>query len=425
MCPQGYRSGVAQGKATVGERSATQEGEEDMSDKREKKKIRGVFEKVPGSGIWWIQYFDAERRRRREIAGARGNAIDLVRKRKNEALAGKKLPEKLRGRVVRFEELTAAAEAYCKANNQGQQFDLYRIGRFKAEFGNRLALIPIEDLRRWFDEQDWEDATYNRYKTTLSLIYRLAMENGKVASNPAKLLKHKREDNGRVRFLGQFAPLRTKLEYLKGFSDEESRLRAVILKNYPEHLPEFEIALQTGMRPSEQYGLVWSRVDLTRKLLTIPKTKNGRTRHLPLNSVAMGAFKVLRQRSLDPAGPVFVNIEGEPLRGYKHWFDPAVAEAGVREFTWYCLRHTFASRLVMSGVDLRTVAELLGHKTIQMTMRYAHLAPAHQLAAVERLASFEVAPVQTEESREPTEPSATISATEPEAEPFEKSAAVN
>ena len=75
-------------------------------------------------------------------------------------------------------------------------------------------------------------------------------------------------------------------------------------------------------------------------------------------------------------------MQGESLKGYKHWFDPALREAGISFFTWYCLRHTFASRLVMAGVDLRTVAELMGHKTIQMTMRYAHLAPAHKLAAV-------------------------------------------
>jgi site-specific recombinase XerD len=77
-------------------------------------------------------------------------------------------------------------------------------------------------------------------------------------------------------------------------------------------------------------------------------------------------------------------MQGEPLHGYKHWFDRAVSEAGIKDFTWYCLRHTFASRLVMVGVDLRTVAELMGHQTIQMTMRYAHLGPAHT-SAVERL----------------------------------------
>jgi site-specific recombinase XerD len=78
-------------------------------------------------------------------------------------------------------------------------------------------------------------------------------------------------------------------------------------------------------------------------------------------------------------------MQGERLTGYKHWFNRAVREAGSKDFTWYRLRHIFASRLTMAGVDLRTVAELMGHKTIQMTMRYAHLAPAHQLSAVEKL----------------------------------------
>jgi integrase len=69
----------------------------------------------------------------------------------------------------------------------------------------------------------------------------------------------------------------------------------------------------------------------------------------------------------------------------RRWFEPAVKAAGLESFTWHCLRHTFASRLVMAGVDIRTVQELLGHKTIAMTVRYSHLAPKHTLAAVERL----------------------------------------
>jgi hypothetical protein len=119
---------------------------------KEIKKIRVVFEKIPGSGVWWIQYFDAEGRRRREKAGTRSNAILLVQKRRTEILSGKKLPERLRLRVVRFSELAEDAEKYCKANNQGQQFDLYRIGRLRAEFGSRPGLIPIKELRNWFDE---------------------------------------------------------------------------------------------------------------------------------------------------------------------------------------------------------------------------------------------------------------------------------
>jgi len=125
-----------------------------MNAKKSSKKIRGVFEKVPGSGIWWIQYFDSGGRRRREKAGTRGNAKKLVEKRRTETLTAKKLPEKLRARVVRFNELAGDAELYCKANNRGQQFDLYRIGRLKEEFGNGPASIPIEDLRKWLSEQE-------------------------------------------------------------------------------------------------------------------------------------------------------------------------------------------------------------------------------------------------------------------------------
>ncbi len=91
--------------------------------------------------------------------------------------------------------------------------------------------------------------------------------------------------------MNQLAPAKTEAEYLKPHADEESRLRAVILADYPAPMPEFEIALHTGMRPSEQYGLIWSRVDLVRKLITIPKSKNGNTRHIPLNSVAQAAFE--------------------------------------------------------------------------------------------------------------------------------------
>ncbi|MFZ0416917.1 MAG: site-specific integrase [Candidatus Sulfotelmatobacter sp.] len=171
------------------------------------------------------------------------------------------------------------------------------------------------------------------------------------------------------------------------------------------------VALHTGMRPSEQYGLTWDRVDLLRQHVTIPKSKNGKVRHVRLNSAAVAAFKILRKRSfkilqkrsLSGVAPVFVNIQGEPLQGYKHWFDPAVAEAGLKDFTWYCLRHTFASRLTMAGGDLRTLAELMGHQTIQMTMRYAHLAPSHTLAAVERLVAPSVlSPDALRESRTAT-----------------------
>ena len=73
------------------------------------------------------------------------------------------------------------------------------------------------------------------------------------------------------------------------------------------------------------------------------------------------------------------------MRGFRDWFEPAVAEAKVYGYTWHCNWHTFAGRLVMAGVDIRTVEALLDHSRIQKTMRYAHLAPDRKQQAVDRL----------------------------------------
>jgi hypothetical protein len=150
----------------------------------EKRAPRGVYEKVPGSEVWWVRFADETGRIRRERAGTKGAAIKLYQKRKTEVLQGKKLPETLRRRVVKFSEIADDALEYCKAHNQGQKFDGYRISRLKEEFDNYAAEIPIEELRRWFNDQEWEPGTYNRYKSTLSLMYRLGIENGKVSSIP-------------------------------------------------------------------------------------------------------------------------------------------------------------------------------------------------------------------------------------------------
>ena len=132
-----------------------------------------------------------------------------------------------------------------------------------------------------------------------------------------------------------------------------------------------------------------------RKDLHVPPSKNGEGRHVSLNAEARAAFERLRQRKIGDGpvpirveGPIFVSRNGDRLLGARHWFEDAIEKAGIQHFTWHDLRHTFASRLVMADVDIRTVAELMGHKKIQMTMRYAHLAPEHKLVAVERLSSY-------------------------------------
>jgi integrase len=204
----------------------------------------------------------------------------------------------------------------------------------------------------------------NRCRALLSLTYRLAIRNGNVKENPIRLVLHRPENNARIRFLSP---------------DEEARVREAIKIRCPERIAELELALNTGLRKSEQYGLRWEDVSFTRRTLTIARSKNGSARHVALNKSALTALGSLRERMGDSdfvcGGAV----------GPQRWFEPVVMAAGLTAFTWHCLRHTFASRLVMAGVDIRTVQELMGHKTIGMTVRYAHLAPTHTLAAVERL----------------------------------------
>jgi integrase len=95
------------------------------------------------------------------------------------------------------------------------------------------------------------------------------------------------------------------VDHLKVHTSEEARLRAVILRNYPAHMPEFEIALHTGMRPSEQYRSAWTQVDFNRKQVTIPRSKNGKRRHIPLNSIAFAAFKAFAATFIEWRGAGF------------------------------------------------------------------------------------------------------------------------
>ena len=95
---------------------------------------------------------------------------------------------------------------------------------------------------------------------------------------------------------------------------------------------------------------------------------------------------------MSKTAPVFPGRAGEAVQGTRGWFKDAVIRAGLLDYSWHCNRHTFASRLVMAGVDMRTVGELLGHRTAQMVMRYTHLAPSHTASAVDRLENSQPVP---------------------------------
>jgi integrase len=343
---------------------------------------RGIFERVKGSGIWWIRWTDPEGRKRREKAGSRSTAEKLLAKRHTQKLEGAKLPENLRVKAATFRELCQDALTHSLAENSAKQsYELkLRINELSPAFGARAAdSIKKSEIASWLAEQaeerNWAASTRNRWQAAFSLIFRVGIDNEKIERNPAARIRRKTENNGRVRFLSH---------------DEEGRLRKAIKDRFPEFLPHLLLSIHTGMRMSEQYGLRWIQVDFERRQVHLSKTKNGDPRTIPLNAVAIGALEeIAGHRKPKGTDPVFPSERSDgPLQGSRGWFPTALEEARIESYSWHCNRHTFASRLVMAGVDLRTVAELLGHRTLQMVMRYSHLAPEHQASAVDRLVEF-------------------------------------
>jgi|SRR6185437_5523876 len=336
-------------------------------------KRRGIFERKPGE--WWIRFVDAQGRYRREKAGTWASARDLYTKRKNDALEGRKLPEKLRRAPVSFKEIASDALAWSDEHKRSAANDHYRMKKLLEWFGDRAAdSVTPREIEAHLQSESWKPATWNRVRALLSMIYRIAIRNGKASVNPVKLVPCKTTHNERVRFLSP---------------DEEKSLRAAIARRFPEHLAEFELALHTGMRRSEQYGARWEQVDWERRIFTVPRDKGGRTSHVPLNAAALRALTELSRRTADSGFVCGGSISP------RWWFEDAVKDAGIPRFTWHSIRHTFASRLVMSGADIRTVAELLRDRTLAMVMRYAHLAPDYKLEALHRMESKFGVPTDT------------------------------
>ena len=209
-------------------------------------------------------------------------------------------------------------------------------------------------------------------------MFKRALRLGLVVRNPVTGIPKHKEPGGRIVYLTA--------------ADEDA-----ILETLAENLrPMLLVALNTGLRWSEQQRLMWGDVDLLTGSLTIRFPKHGHTRQIPTNATVRQVLLDLatsRQRPADPKEPVFAC----PYREAAKFFPQTIARAQailrrlgrdtsrLEGFTWHGLRHTFASRLVMAGVDLRSVQELGGWKTLSMVQRYSHLASEHLQSAVERL----------------------------------------
>ncbi len=302
--------------------------------------------------------------------------------------------------------LAQAAERYhaSKARKRSLKEDKRILEHLKSAFGaetqltditaNRISEYKAQRLgavRKIGDgegaiERGLSAAAVNRPLALLRHLLRLAHEEWEALPELPRVRLEK-EPQGRLRWL-------TKEEIAK-LLDACSRSKA----RNKELRPAVVIAINTGLRLGELLGLTWERVDLSRGVIRLEVTKSGKRREVPLNGDSYQALV-----GLDPKdeGRVF------KTRFIKTAYNNAVEAAKLDDVNFHTLRHTFASWAVMRGVTLKELQELLGHASLAMTMRYAHLAPEHLRTAVSRLeglTSREPATVSTQAStQEPVEP---------------------
>ena len=136
------------------------------------------------------------------------------------------------------------------------------------------------------------------------------------------------------------------------------------------------------MRKGEIQNLKWNDINFHQGVITLRETKNGEVRHIPINDTVREALIAIPKHP--ESQYIFCDKDGLPYNCRKS-FETAIQKSGILNFRFHDLRHSFASHLVMLGVDLNTVRELLGHKSLAMTIRYSHLSPDHKARAVEVL----------------------------------------
>jgi len=227
----------------------------------------------------------------------------------------------------------------------------------------------IQEITTWQIEkykarkkEEVKPATINWEIALLKHMYTKAMEWGKVQESPAKKVKLLKGEVNRVRFL----------------MPEEIR---TLLSNCADHLkPIVTVALNTGMRKGELLSLKWDQVNLEQGILTLLDTKNHERRDLPINETVKAILQALKAKEIGEY--VFCNGQGKSFGEVKRSFATALRKSKIEDFRFHDLRHTFASNLVMEGVDLITIRDLMGHKTLDMTLRPSHLAPTHKMRAV-------------------------------------------
>ncbi|MDA8350935.1 MAG: integrase, partial [Pseudomonadota bacterium] len=277
---------------------------------------------------------------------------------------------------------------------------LWRLGLHFAKWYNKpLSAITVEDVEGWRLKrinEGIEPSTVRRDLDALSSVLTRAVKLDKLAINPVHRIERPKIDRTpKVRYLD--TPEEKRLR--KALSERDAEMRKAResanrwrkarkqdplppLPYFGDHLtPAVLISMNTGMRRGELLALRWANVDMKGKQLTVEgaTAKAGQTRHIPLNDEALDVLKKWKEQA--PAGERVIAVD----TGFKTAWASLLERAKITAFRWHDLRHHFASRLVQAGVPLNTVRELLGHGSMAMTLRYAHLAPDQKAAAVAKL----------------------------------------
>lgn len=213
----------------------------------------------------------------------------------------------------------------------------------------------------------------NRYLAALSAALKAACQEWHwLEANPVANVSRQAESRGRVRFLS---------------GDERGRLLAACrASSSPALYPVVLLALSAGFRKAEVLGLRWSDVDLARGIATARDTKNGETRSVAIRGPALDTLREwAKVRRLDSVFVFPSPRRADRPTGIEESWRAAIQAAGITDFRFHDLRHTCASYLAMNGATLAEIAAVLGHKTLAMVKRYAHISEQHSAAVLERM----------------------------------------
>ena len=265
------------------------------------------------------------------------------------------------------EEIVARMKNSTRVNyeNQLEWFDKH-IGNLSVR---QLTPSLIIQLRKQLQSEESRRgkrsfSTCNRYLAALSSCCSYAVEQQILPENPCRKVKKLTEPRGRTRFLSDH---------------ERLRLLDACRANSPQLYLAVILSLSTGARRDEIWSLRWENVDLAEGYLTFRQTKNGDIRSVPVIGQALDLLRDYHQKHrllhTSLMFPSSTNPQ-KPLEFRKRW-ESVLRKAEIADFRYHDLRHSAASYMVRNGMDLRLVAEILGHRTLQMTMRYSHLKRDH------------------------------------------------